>query len=561
MLLIIAHGGRIRPHSGRCPARTADATLQFNPVCLSPSWEGSGVSVSATKSKITELVRSFVSAPPNGVDSAYQLLVGAVWSEGKLTDAALDAAPLVVAALSEAGNDRKGHLAVLLGLLAEAEHPRFDGEVATAVRAGLDSYLDLLRGSAGGLDPLTLALVYLVGHFPADRDRVLAVTGGIAMEIEERTRLARALADLDPAHPDLGRAWPAPSVWQLGDEDTAHAEAAVAGLSAEQIQLNWDNDTRTVWAYSGAIAYWAVCNGTPARVAVRSVPEWHPAEQGRTPATDAMFGARGDALRCPTCHGQLQLGVHSAHCDPCATTYLSANGILDLSAGVRDGQQVHEATADLLQKLSEMPMMGLYYENLLRPAYLRMAGSNFGNVVTRAVEDAYVTEQLGDTDGLVVDLAAGAGTWTAVVADTVGADRLIAVDMLLPMLNVLRDRLPDVPTVRATALNLPFGDGTVGAINLWNALQAFPDDAAQAIAEIGRCLRPGGILTMMTYRWSDDPVARYFQASHFFPSRPEGHLLFELEQLHQWLADAGMTVRNEIADRGTFVFVTAERSA
>jgi hypothetical protein len=65
----------------------------------------------------------------------------------------------------------------------------------------------------------------------------------------------------------------------------------------------------------------------------------------------------------------------------------------------------------------------------------------------------------------------------------------------------------------------------------------------------------------MTFRWHDDPIARYFQASHFFPSRAAGHLLFELEQLHQWLAAAGLTVRKESTDTGTFVFITAERTA
>lgn len=66
---------------------------------------------------------------------------------------------------------------------------------------------------------------------------------------------------------------------------------------------------------------------------------------------------------------------------------------------------------------------------------------------------------------------------------------------------------------------------------------------------------------MMTFRWSDDPIARHFQASHYFPSRPAGHLLFELEQLNQWLDAAGLTVRDMKADVGTFVFVTAERTA
>ncbi|MGW5051302.1 methyltransferase domain-containing protein [Actinokineospora sp. NPDC004072] len=517
------------------------------------------MSASDANPPIAELVRSFTGASPDGMAAAYQNLVAALWSEGKLTDLALDAVPEVIAALDAAGPDRKGHVAILLGLLAEAEYPRLDGPVATAVRAGLDSYLALVRGGSSG-QPLTLALLYLLAHFPADRAAILAVTDELDLDPEERTRLARGLAELDPADPDLGQVWPAPSAWKMDEENAAHAKAAVAGLTPEQVRTNWENDTRTVWAFAGHIAYWAVNNGTPAELPAVVVPEWT-FEPAQTQPTDEQFGDRAQLLRCPTCHGPIQLQGSGARCEACAATYLSANGILDLSAGVRDGVENDAATADLLQKLSEMPKMGLYYEAFLRPNYLRLAGTNIGYQVSPEFEDAYIIEHLSGTTGPVVDLAAGAGRWTEVVANAVGAERLTAVDMLLPMLNVLRNRLPEVPAVMGTALNLPFADASLGAINLWNALQAFPDDAEQAIAEIGRCLRPGGVLTMMTFRWSDDPIARHFQASHFFPSRPAGHLLFELEQLHQWLAAAGLAVRHEIVDKGTFVFITAERTA
>jgi SAM-dependent methyltransferase len=509
---------------------------------------------------VAELVHSFTGAPPEDLETAFHRLVGALWNDGKLTDLAAEAAPAVVAALDEVGADRQGYLAILLGLLVEAEYPRPDGEVTAVVRAGLDRYLDLVRGGASG-QPLTLALLYLLAHFPTDRDRVLAVTGGLALSDEEHSRLERGLAELDPQHPDLGRVWPAPSVWPLDGADAAVAAAAVRNLTPEQIVTNWENDTRTLWAYTGAIAYWALRNGPPAPVTVGTVPDWQ--DIGPPPAgrADELFGPRAALLRCPTCHGPIDLLPDGARCAACATTYPGAGGILDLSAGVRDGRPAHEATADLLQKLTEIPTMGLRYEAVLRPNYLRLAGTNYGDAVTPADEDAYLLEELRSTEGPVVDVAAGAGRWTAVVAEAVGADRLTAVDMLLPMLNVLRARLPEVPAVRGSALNLPFGDATLGAINLWNALQAFPDDAATAIAEIGRCLRPGGVLTMMTFRWSDDPVARYFQASHFFPSRPDGHLLFELAEIRRWLADAGLRVRKESSSTGTFVFITAERTA
>jgi ubiquinone/menaquinone biosynthesis C-methylase UbiE len=158
----------------------------------------------------------------------------------------------------------------------------------------------------------------------------------------------------------------------------------------------------------------------------------------------------------------------------------------------------------------------------------------------------------------VLDLAAGAGRWTEVLARAVGPERVIALDPSAPMVATLRARLPKVPAVMAGAADLPFGDASLGAVLCWNALQAFPAHAAAAIGEVGRCLRPGGTFTLLTFRMSDDPIYRYFQGQHRLPQHTNGLRLFELDQLHGWLADAGLRVREE-SGPGTFVFITAER--
>jgi hypothetical protein len=57
---------------------------------------------------------------------------------------------------------------------------------------------------------------------------------------------------------------------------------------------------------------------------------------------------------------------------------------------------------------------------------------------------------------------------------------------------------------------------------------------------------------------SPDPVYRYFQACHRLPQHTNGLRLFEPEQLHRWLADAGLRISHE-SGPGTFVLITAER--
>lgn len=497
------------------------------------------------------LVDAVVRAAPDDVAAEFRTLVDALWADGEAGTGAIDAVPPLVAALEEAAVDRKGYAAVLLGLLAESEYPDTDGPLTRAVRDHLDLYLSLVRTPGTGT-PLTLALLYLLAHFPGDRDRILAEAAALDLELEDLSRLDRALRTLDPRSPGLGRVWPAPSAWTLNEDERAFDQGWIKELTPEQLAANWENDTRTVLGCAGARAYWAVCHGEPRNLPAAPVPE---RREITAPLADAaLFAPHIDVLRCPSCAGSLESHDGVARCGGCPARYPVAGGILDLTAAADEG----DAAADFLEKLSRVPSMGLFYEAVARPAFLRVSGSDWGGAVSPEDEDRYIAEHVRPVDGPVLDLGAGAGRWTAVIAETVGADRLIALDSALPMLNVLRGRLPEVPSVLASAAELPFEDASLGAVVCWNALQAFYADAGAAIAEVGRVLRPGGTFTLMTFRRSDDPVYRYFQSAHRFPQHQGGLQLFDADDVHRWLADAGLAVREE-SGPGTFVFLTAVR--
>ncbi|MER7764550.1 class I SAM-dependent methyltransferase [Streptomyces sp. NPDC097619] len=512
-----------------------------------------------TDPAVTDLLDAFAKAPADGLEAAFLPLAASVWGTDGPTAAAAGAVPALVAALDPADDTHRGHLAVLLGLLAEAEHPVTDGPVRAAVHAGLDRYLDLL-GAADPEAPLTFALLYLVGHFPADRERILAVTAPLGLGDDDRTRLERSLAELDPARPDLGRCWPSPAAWQLNPDEVEFDASLFAGLTTEQLEANWDNDSRTVLAYSGMKAYFAVRYGEALETAYPLPPaEQWAAEAAALPGT--AFARHAEALRCPSCSATLDFADASARCTGCDTRYALSAGLLDLSRGETGSRATDEDdTADLLQKLAGMPSMGVYYESVLRPAFLRVAGLNWDDAVTPALEDEYLATRTAPVEGTVLDLCCGAGRWTAVVEQAVGTERLLAQDLAHPMLNAMRRALPEVPAVIASALDLPYDDASIGAVNCWNALQAFPEQADTAIAEIGRVLKPGGTFTLLTFRWADDPIDRHYQASHYFPSRPAGMLLFELDDVKQWLAAAKLDIREE-SGTGAFVFITAERAA
>ncbi|MBN3933111.1 class I SAM-dependent methyltransferase [Streptomyces verrucosisporus] len=504
---------------------------------------------------------AFAQAPDDRLAAEFLRLAGSVWGQEAPEGAAVRAVPALVALMDSVDDRRRGYLAVLLGLLAESEHPRADGPVTAAVRRGVERYLELL-GHSGAGTPLTTALLYLLSHFPGERDRVLAAAASedLAVGKEDLTRLERALRTLDPDDPDLGRCWPSPAAWYLNDDERGFDKGQIQALTHEQVTANWNNDTRTVLAYSGMKAYWAVRHGSALETSYPAAPAGAAPGRASGPGAGA-FARHADALRCPSCRGRLDFTGGKVSCGACSTSFPLAQGMLDLSGGATGSRATDDDdTADLLQKLAAMPSMGVYYESVLRPAFLRISGMNWNDDLTPADEDAYLLSHTRPVDGPVLDLAAGAGRWTAVLEQAVGADRLIALDLGLPMLNTLRGRLPEVPAVIASALGLPFGDASLGAVNCWNALQAFPEQADTAIAEVGRCLKPGGTFTLMTFRWADDPVDRYFQRSHHFPSRPAGMLLFEPADIRKWLADAGLEIRDE-SGVGSTVLITAVRTA
>lgn len=509
---------------------------------------------------------AFREADSEALAGAFSRLIGTFWTDGVLNDpaSAREVVPDLLRAWDSVDAAHRGYLAIGLGLLVEAEYPELDGPVATAVRQGLDPLLDEVRGTTA-VTPLTLALLYLLSHFPDERARIQPAFGGVPLDPDDRTRLDRGLTRLDHLDPDLGRAWPSPFDWDIDEQERESDRAWIRTLTPEQITATWNDDTRTLWATAGAKALWSVANGMPTPVVDHS-PYWSAKHQAAGAVDGTTFARHASALRCTSCRSALTFHSRGARCRSCSTFYpVAPGGILDLSRRERSGAGVsddaEDVEADVLQNAAVMSTVGQHYEAGLRPAFLRIMGQNWDGGITPAIEDAYLGDRLrtaaAGTDAPVLDLAAGAGRWTWVVADAVGADRVIALDLNDAMLHWLRGRLPQVTAVRASALELPVADAGLAAVNCWNALQAMPD-AAQAIAEIGRCLRPGGLLTLMTFRWADDPVYRYFQRSHIFPARPEGYLLFEPEEIRCWLADAGLSVVEE-SGHGTFVFLTAKR--
>jgi SAM-dependent methyltransferase len=99
----------------------------------------------------------------------------------------------------------------------------------------------------------------------------------------------------------------------------------------------------------------------------------------------------------------------------------------------------------------------------------------------------------------VLDLGAGTGKLTRVLADRYA--RVIAVEPLDELRKILEARVPEADVRDGRAEEIPLADGEVDGVFAGQAFHWFAND--EAVAEIARVLRPGGVLAML---WNEaDP--------------------------------------------------------
>jgi arsenite methyltransferase len=118
----------------------------------------------------------------------------------------------------------------------------------------------------------------------------------------------------------------------------------------------------------------------------------------------------------------------------------------------------------------------------------------------------HVYDALGAAAGHdVLDVGCGPGFYTSELLDTVGDDgSLVAVDVSPAMLALAERRCADRPNVTfhlAGATALPVADASVDRAICVQVLEYVPD-ADAALAEIARCLRPGGRAVVWDIDWA-----------------------------------------------------------
>jgi ubiquinone/menaquinone biosynthesis C-methylase UbiE len=120
----------------------------------------------------------------------------------------------------------------------------------------------------------------------------------------------------------------------------------------------------------------------------------------------------------------------------------------------------------------------------------------------------WVTDMLADTadHGLWLDLGCGTG-WIHEVLESLGSRRrLVGIDISAGMLRHAQGK--QLPVVRGDAQQLPFEDGCFDGVLAKGILHHIPD-MEEAIAEVRRVLKPGGIAVMTDPNLSPLRVLKY----------------------------------------------------
>ena len=261
-----------------------------------------------------------------------------------------------------------------------------------------------------------------------------------------------------------------------------------------------------------------------------------------------------EPLACPRCHGGIRVDADGARCDPCDVRWPGDAGWLDL----------YDGEAPELRGVGPRAMhfgpLARIYEAVWRPSFVAVASAGRPRIDEEL--EAIQGHLAPARGGAVLDLSCGPGVigrrlWRC------GAYREVyGLDLSRPMLeqclaHCRAEGVDGLRLVRGDVGNLPFADGSLAGVHAGAALHLWPSPP-DALAEVQRALRPGGVLVATTFvRARRPPVLRL---AHRAFERLTTTRFFERGELDRLAADAGL-VDFEARYRGAFILFACRRPA
>lgn len=157
----------------------------------------------------------------------------------------------------------------------------------------------------------------------------------------------------------------------------------------------------------------------------------------------------------------------------------------------------------------------------VREAYAARAAEYtrlFGDIEAAAAQDReLLLAWAQDIDGQIVDVGCGPGQWTSYLHEN-GLD-IRGVDPVPEFIDDARQRFPGVDYRIGHASHLLVADGSLGGVLAWYSLiHTDPDRIGVILAELARCIRPGGGLLIGFFAGAElAPFDHAVTTAYFWP--------------------------------------------
>jgi demethylmenaquinone methyltransferase / 2-methoxy-6-polyprenyl-1,4-benzoquinol methylase len=115
-------------------------------------------------------------------------------------------------------------------------------------------------------------------------------------------------------------------------------------------------------------------------------------------------------------------------------------------------------------------------------------------------------QPLLEVNAQVLDVGCGTGDLSLELFEKTAA-QVIGIDFCAPMLQLAKQKAPQLPFVEADALKLPFADALFDAVTSAFALRNL-SSTEQGLAEFQRVLKPGGFIAVLEFSQPVVPVIR-----------------------------------------------------
>eukprot|EP00250_Pteridium_aquilinum_P007827 c17470_g1_i1 orf=234-1262(-) len=207
-------------------------------------------------------------------------------------------------------------------------------------------------------------------------------------------------------------------------------------------------------------------------------------------------------LACPICLKPLQSEGRSSvkrfKCESCKKVYAGNDSYLDLTitAGLKNYEELVQPSTEVFRN----PLVSYVYERGYRQAFQIFGYPGPDEELKLA--NKYLESAAG---GVLVDVSCASGVSTRRFIKSGLYSSVIGLDFSESMLEQFQGFVQQDPSlkkqnlilVRADVARLPFATGTIDAVHAGAAIHCWPSPS-NAVAEISRILKPGGVFVATT---------------------------------------------------------------